>query len=67
MNFPDMDEMAGWSLERCRHEIMKLRTELAFIRGDSARGGPARESDRTAIQSWIVAIQKHIETVRHGN
>jgi len=62
-----MDEMAGWSLDRCRHEIMRLRTELAFIKGDIMHGGPARENDRTAIQAWIAAIQKHIETVRHGN
>jgi len=64
---PTLDEISNWPLERCRHEIMKLRTELAFIRGDVMHGGPARGDDRTEILAWIGTIQKRIETMKHGN
>ena len=53
---PDAGEMAGWTRERCRLEQMRLRNELAFIHGDQAQGGPAREELRAALLSRLTAL-----------
>ena len=53
-------EISGWSRERCTLERVRTRTELAFIRGDRAHGGPTREPEMTALRERLAALETHL-------
>jgi hypothetical protein len=66
IKLPDMNEIAGWLDEQCQVERTRLRNELAFIQGDRAHGGPAREDLAAALKFRLAAIDEHLEDISSG-
>jgi hypothetical protein len=66
IKLPEASEIASWVYERCQGERTCLRNELAFIHGDRARGGPAREDLALALKSRLAAIDAHLEKIGSG-
>lgn len=46
--------MSDRTISAINREIMRLRTEIAFVRGDMAHGGPNRTD---AIKGYLHAIE----------
>ena len=66
---PEVKEIESWLEERCHFERLRLRNELAFIRGDRAHGGPSREHLVSALQIRLAAIAQRFESLNsaHGH
>jgi hypothetical protein len=64
IQLPDISEIETWLVERCFVEQARLRTELAFIHGDRARGGPLREDLAAALKCRLAAVARRLEAVR---
>ena len=60
---PDLNAIETWLGEQCYLERARLRNELAFIHGDSARGGPPRDDLALALKSRLAAIAKRLEVI----
>jgi hypothetical protein len=60
IELPEMAEIASWARERCRREQTRLRNELAFIQGDRALGGPAREDLVAALRGRLKALAERL-------
>jgi hypothetical protein len=60
IELPEIAEIASWAPERCRLEQTRLRNELAFIQGDRAHGGPAREDLVAALRGRLNDLAKRL-------
>jgi hypothetical protein len=60
---PDLNDIETWLGDQCYLERARLRNELAFIHGDRARGGPARDGFAAALKSRLAAIAKRLEAI----
>ena len=65
-SIPSLEHIAGWHRERCLAERIKVRTEIAFIHGDRAHGGPAREEERAAWRAALAMLDDRLESLSHN-
>ncbi|HTW87664.1 MAG TPA: hypothetical protein VMD75_06630 [Candidatus Binataceae bacterium] len=54
---PAVEQIAAMSLERCRHERLRLKNEISFARGNALWGGPSGEEQIVAYKHAIEAIE----------
>jgi hypothetical protein len=63
ITLPEISDIESWLGEQCYRERVRLRNELAFIQGDRARGGPAREDLAAALKVRLAVIAGRLELI----
>lgn len=64
IEIPSLDLIASWDRPRLMLEQIRLRTEIGFIHGDRAHGGPDRDDFCGRLSIALSAINMKLEGMR---